>query len=725
MHELAPLIKDLAVILGVAGLTALIFQKIGQPVVLGYLIAGLIIGPYTPPHTWISDVPSIKILSELGVIFLMFSLGLEFSFHKLMRVGFSAAVTGFIEVVFMLLIGLGVGFLLGWSYYNSLFLGAALAISSTTIIIKALSELNLKEKRFAELIFGILIVEDLLAIMLLVGLSLMVATKNIFSMALLLAGIKLILVVGGWCIVGYFVVPPIFSRIKHYINDETLTIIAVALCLLLVWMAASFHYSTALGAFIMGSILAETAMGHRIEHLISPICNLFAAVFFVSIGMLIDPIVIYQHFALVLLLSVVTIFGKVIVTSIGSFLTGQSVKTSVRVGFGMGQIGEFSFIIVGLGLTLSVIDSSLYSIIVAVSAITTFTTPYLIKYSDAFSNKLDASLSDRLQYFLDNYSAWVYRSLNTSQERPAYKKSLVRLMINGILVAIIFIVTSHWVLPFLKGVIAKVWLATILSWFIAMFIASPFIWGMLFAYKKDGFSLSPATFFCWAFTIVELAIVSIAYFHDWFIISIFIAVAIVFFTMVYTNLEKSYHWFEKRLKQNLQKKDAAKISITELAPWETHLVELIVPSNSPLSGKSLGQNQIREKFGVNIVAIYRDGRILLAPRGEEFIIPNDKLVILGNDNQIELFQQMLVAEKTSETKQPALGNFILKTILLHDNSLWVDKSIRDSKIREQASGIIVGLERGDVRALNPDPATVLSAGDLLFIVGERRLLEKL
>jgi CPA2 family monovalent cation:H+ antiporter-2 len=380
-HQLAPLIRDLAIILGIAGLVTLLFKKIKQPVVLGYLIAGVIIGPYTPPGLLVTDIPNIKILSELGMIFLLFSIGLEFSFKKIKYVGLSASITGIGEVVFMMLAGFLTGKLIGWSFYDSVFLGAALSISSTTIIIKALDELNLKSKHFTTMVFGILIVEDLLAILLLVALSTIVATSNILSMTLVWATLKLIVIIGSWFLVGYFLVPLFFRKVMQQASAETLTIVTVALCLLFVCIAAYFNYSTALGAFIAGSVLAETQLLERIKQLIQPICDIFAAVFFVSIGMLINPGIIWQHLSVILVICAVTILGKLISIGIGAKLTGQSVHDSLRIGFSMAQIGEFSFIIAGLGLLLHVTSESLYSIIVAVAVITTFTTPYLIKLS--------------------------------------------------------------------------------------------------------------------------------------------------------------------------------------------------------------------------------------------------------------------------------------------------------------------------------------------------------
>ena len=732
MHELAPLIRDLAVILGVASLVTLLFQKIRQPVVLGYLIAGIIIGPYTPPHSLVSDTPNIQILSELGVIFLMFSLGLDFSFHKLKRVGFTASVTGFIEVALMLCLGLITGLAVGWSFNDSLFLGAALSISSTTIIIKALEELYLKHKRFAELIFGILVVEDLLAIVLLVGLSLVVHSHNFFSFALIWTAFKLILVVGSWFLIGYFLVPTFLRRIMEYASEETLTIVSVALCLFLVCLAAYFNYSSALGAFIMGSILAETLLVHRIEQLIRPIRNIFAAVFFVSVGMLIDPKVIFNNLPLVLLITTITITGKLLTTSLGAFLTGQSVNTSLRVGFSMAQIGEFSFIIVGLGIALKAIKPSLYPIIVAVSAITTFTTPYFIRLSGYISHQLDNRLSERTKYFLGSYAEMIYQAQARAKKQHSYRSAFARLLINGIIVAIVFILTQHLILPEMNSFFRQALISKTFSWGCALILSSPFIWGMLTSYKAfTGSNKKYAThaifsFFSWFVNFTEISFFSVVYFHTWLVSSVLVIITVIFFVLLYKQLEKSYQWFEDRLLKNLQNKSLRQVRYEELAPWDTHLVEIHISSYSPFINQTLQQLQIRERYGINVVAIYRNSTALFAPRGEQSIFGFDKLIILGNDEQIEAFQQQAEKNISADvSEKDLLANFSLKAIFLEDNDSIVGKSIQDTKIRERVNGLVVGLERNGNRILNPDSTTILQQGDLLLIVGDEEKLENL
>ncbi len=724
VNEIAPLIYDLTIMLGLAGIVVFIFQRIHQPVVLGYLVAGVILGPYTPPHALVNDISNIKILSELGVIFLMFSLGLEFSFQKLTRVSFSASVTGLIEVLLMVMIGYGTGLFLGWSYYDSLFLGAALSIPSTTIIIKAMDELGLKTKRFAELVFGVLIVEDLLAILLLAALTTIVRTKNIFSTEMISADIQLILVVCGWFIIGYFAVPPLFRKIAKHLNQETLTIISVASCLFLVCIAAKFHYSEALGAFIMGSILAETVLVHRIENLIRPIRDIFAAVFFISVGMLIDPRMIVEHWPTVMLIALVTIVGQITTTTVAAFLTGQSINTSVRVGFSMAQVGEFSFIIAALGLSLHVTSDELYPIIVAVAGITTFTTPYLIRLSGRIDEAITIHLSERMRLFLESYSAWVFRILSSSQKKPLYRSVIIRLIINGIIVAIIFSIIHYQsihALGFLfrgSGLVNFSWLL------LALLISSPFIWGMLFSIKKIQLpdyvksTFNPAVFIVWFVTLSEIMILSIIYYYTWITLFVFIAVGVVFFFIAYKRLGQSYHWFEKQLIRNIKTDAGGKIRYAELAPWETHLVEIEVGEQSHFIGKSLGESQIRQLYGVNIVAISHGSRIIPAPRGEEKIISHDKLIVLGNDKQIEAFKKQIEVVGDEIESGSFLENFTLKSFLLEMNHPLVGRTIRQSKLREQINGLVVGLERDNKRILNPDPDTVLQTDDLLLVVGE-------
>lgn len=501
---------------------------------------------------------------------------------------------------------------------------------------------------------------------------------------------------------------------------------SIGLCLFLVYVANYFHYSTALGAFIMGSILAETVLVHRIEEVIVPIRDIFGAVFFVSVGMLINPTVIIDQWQFVLLISLVLVLGKVSVISLGTFITGQSINTAIRAGFSMAQIGEFSFIIATLGLSLGVINDQLYPIIVAVSGITTFTTPYMIRLSGHVSKFVQSRMPDRTKLFLDSYSTWVFRA-QTSQKNPVMGSVTLRLFANGIVVAIIFIMTKHFIYPEMLDLLETPRNAKLACELLAILIASPFIWGMLSSYNRVRFpdyaktKLNPIVFGVWFITLVELILLSIVNFHTWFTTAVLLVIAVVFFVFAYRHLERSYYWFERQLIGNVGqggRPRRRKKRFTELAPWENHFVEMEAGWKSRFIGKSLGKSKIRERYGVNVVAIQRGPNVILAPRGDELILTGDKLIVLGDDEHIEVFKKRLTKTAPIEADpQDILEDFILKPVLLDEDSPIIGKTIRNSKIRENTNGLVVGLERGTERILNPDPDMVLNRDDLLLVVG--------
>lgn len=553
MHGLAPLITDLTIILGVASLVMLICHKLKQPLVLGYLIAGIIVGPYTPGLLNITDNSTIQVIAELGVIFLMFSLGLEFSFHKLRKVGAPASITGFIEVFVMLGIGYLLGIVLGWTKVESLFLGSALAISSTTIILKAMTELHLKKTHFAELIFGVLIIEDLLAILLLVALSSFALTHDSMGSGFFVkALIRLVLVVGGWFLIGYFLVPTLFRRWLKEVSNEILIVVSVALCLLLVSLAAYHNYSVALGAFIMGSILAETQDSHRIEALIQPLRDVFAAVFFVSVGMLIDPLQIWAHIGTVLIITVVTIFGKIIASGAGALASRQSPLTALQIGFGMAQIGEFSFIITALGVSMGLLSQAFYPIIVAVAVITTFTTPYLIQLSVK-----SASLFQKHSQFTTALGHKEPKFKNNAVSNDI-KQFSARLILNGIIVAIIFILSHRYLWPILDAVINPYTWAKPFDFIVTYILVSPFLFAMFFALKlsKNSHfklrSLLLCRFIAFFMTVIELYILIKDHLNlpgerlAWIL-------AMLVLTLIFKPyLMHIYFWFENHLTGNIK-----------------------------------------------------------------------------------------------------------------------------------------------------------------------------
>jgi CPA2 family monovalent cation:H+ antiporter-2 len=735
MH-LPPLIFDLAIILAVAGIMSIIFQWLKQPVVLGYILAGVIVGPYTPPFELVKDIPGIQTWGELGVIFLMFTLGLEFSFRKLLNVGVTAGVTAGLEVIFFLLVGYGIGRGFGWSSMDSIFLGAMLSISSTTIIIKALDELKLKSHRFSSLIFGVLIVEDLFAILLLVGLTTIATSGNFSFMGLASAALNLAIVVGSWFITGYFLVPRLMSYIAKKGNNEMLTLVSIALCLSLVVLASHFGYSPALGSFIMGSILAETKVLHKIEDLMAPLRDLFGGIFFVSIGMLIDPKIMWEYKGTIGLLCLVTIFGKIFITSLGALISGQSFKNSVQVGFGLAQIGEFSFIIAGLGLALKATSNKLYPIGVAVSLVTTFTTPYLIKYSSAFADYVDRRLPWKLKKLMDRYVAWCeHRQVGGKKFKEIFEL-LSRWVMNGILVTLVFNLSFEYLLPVISSnlIELKNWDRHV-TWLFAFIVSTPFLWGMVFTSRKNYLRIRKekntlkaiVVLLLPVLTSVWIGLLSVQHFRVKFILPITAVFLIVIYFALFKKLESYYRWLEKTFLSTFQEdgEETTPNKLASLAPWDSHLVNVSVHPNASLVNSSLLKSNLRQRFGVNVVAIQRGMQTIVAPKPNELILPGDTLVVLGTDEQIDSARPELEIPANISTLFPDDTNYRLRHLKVNPDSGISGKTIRQSGIREKYHAMVVGVERSQKRIINPDTDLEIQSDDVIWVVGERTMLDQL
>ncbi|MBV8801939.1 MAG: cation:proton antiporter [Gammaproteobacteria bacterium] len=416
-------IQDLAIIMLLAGFTTVIFHQFKQPVVLGYILAGIIIGPYTPPFSFISDPVTINTLAELGIVFLMFSLGLEFSFRKLFKVGLAAIITSIAEITLMIWLGYRIGIYFQWTKIDSIFLGGILAISSTTIIIKALKELHLEKQPFVQLIFGILIVEDLLAIAMLTILSSIAisGTVNAHDVVFTMGKLSLFIIVIS--LLGMLIVPRLLTYVAKFDSNEMLLVTVLGLCFGYCLLAIKLEYSLALGAFIIGSLMAESKELKLIEQLIEPLRDMFSAIFFVSVGLLLDPKILLQHAWPVAIITLAVVVGKVIACSFGSLLAGKDGRTSFRVGMGLAQIGEFSFIIATMGVSLKVTSDFLYPIAVAVSVITTFLTPYLIRLADPFAMSVGKIIPLRIVNFFKLYTVWLHKIGNKEwRSAPRDKK---------------------------------------------------------------------------------------------------------------------------------------------------------------------------------------------------------------------------------------------------------------------------------------------------------------
>lgn len=731
VNHLAPLIRDLAIILGVAAAVTFIFRRIRQPVVLGYIIAGVLVGPFTPGFLSVKDMPSVRVWAELGVIFLMFALGLEFSFRKLARVGVSAGITAVIQVTLMMFLGYSFAQFVGWNKMESIYFGCMVSISSTTIIIKAFEELGLKQKLFAQMVFGILIVEDLAAILILVGLSSVAESSNLGGLDLLIAAAKLGLVVGAWFLVGMFVIPRFVKSVRKHGDNEMITVLSIGLCLGLVTLSAYFNYSVALGAFIMGSILAETSEAKKIEHLISPLKDVFGAIFFVSVGMMMDPSVLVNHFNLVLMISALIIVGQIVSITIGSLVTGQSLNNSIRTSFSMAQIGEFSFIIATLGRSFGVISEDLFPMIVASSLITTFTTPYLMRVAPKVGSFLDQRLPYPVKRGLQNYSALMQKAQSGMKTKQAIALSFLRWFSNAIPVIIIFLMDGRFVLPWLEKQGTSPELAKGLGWLLAISLSAPFLWGMMQVFRhltrKDiedsrlaELARRGGNYLSQILSILLVGALSLEFFPFW-ISALLTFIVIILVTFIFkTPLEAFYRWFEAQFHSGFQAQNEEKKSaevLSNLAPWDAHLVSVLVHPNSTVVAKRLSDLQLRENHGLNIVAIKRGAKMMVAPKANDVLLPDDQLLFLGTDDEIDKIRILLEEPSEESEEAPELSSYRLRTIIVHQGSQLAGKSILESGIREKYGGMVVGVERNAKKIYNPKSDFTITVNDVLLVVG--------
>ncbi len=729
MLHLPELIHDLGFILIAAAIVSLVFKRFKQPVVLGYLIAGVLVGPYISVTPTVVEADSLKIWAEIGVIFLLFGLGLEFSFKKLTQVGASASITALFEVLFMVGLGFTSGMLLGWSTMDSLFLGGILSISSTTIIVRALDELGLKGRRFVKLVFGALIIEDLVAVLLLVLLSTVAVTRSFSGVELVLSTLKLIFFVLIWFVLGIYTLPLFLQKIRKHLNSETTLIVAIGLCLLMVIVATKTGFSAALGAFVMGSLLAETRDGKTIEHLLDPVKNLFAAIFFVSVGMMIDPTVLRDHFGVIIFLCVVTIVGKIFSTAFGALISGQSLRHSVQAGMSLAQIGEFSFIIATLGVTLKVTSEMLYPIAVAISGVTTFTTPYLIKLSDPFCAWIEKHLPTEIKNRLEKYQIAVSNSAATKHE-SYWNLYGMKIVLNSVIVlALTFFARNYLQIVTVQRLGPEMWTQVVLTLFV-LIVASPFLWALTIGrgaseYSQGNKSLETAIGILRMF--LGLFFVS---FIIWQLIPVGVSPLIVFalfvFSFVFMRLSKPlYLKMESVFISNLDdKQKSSHKARPQLAPWDATLAEYILSPDSEMVALTLQECALKEKYGVTVALIERGHKKIIAPSRDEFLFPYDGLFLIGTDEQLAKAQEVIEV-KRDDSALEELEVYGLESLLLSETSAYRGKSIRDCGLREHVNGLIVGLERNGKRILSPDSSTILHSDDLIWIVGDRNKIKSL
>lgn len=738
MNHLPHLITDLALILAVAAVTTLLFRKINQPVVLGYIIAGFLVGPHVSLVPTVADPEGIKVWSEIGVIFLLFSLGLEFSFKKLVKVGGSAFITSVAGITLMNLLGFLTGYLLGWKFMDCLFLGAILSISSTTIIMRAFAELGVRTKKFASLVVGVLIVQDLVAILLLVMLSTFSATRHFAGSELLIQVLKLLFFLTLWFLGGIFFVPTFLKRAKKLLNDETTLILSIALCLLMVLLAVKVGFSAALGAFVMGSILAETTHSEHIEELVKSVKNLFAAVFFVSVGMMLDPSVLTEYWVPIIMIIVVIIVGMTFTFSIGALISGQSLKHSVQTGMSLAQIGEFSFIIASLGASLNVTSHFLYPIAVAASTFTTFTTPFMVNASTPVYQMLEKRLPER-------WTSWINRYSTSSQQLSAYndwKKLLkayaVNSLIHVVLIGALIFLSRNLIIPYIHKTLENETMTKVVSVVVTLLLTTPSIWALAirrvereaYAHLWLNKALNRGPLIMIEVVRIGLAVVLIGVLINvYFSITTALVIAIIAMAIAILlfrhKLQDFYDRLEKRFLSNLNEKEFQRTRGKEIAPWDAHLATFRVHPELPFVGKPLLELRLRERFGINIALIERGKLSILTPDRHERLYPGDQLSIIGTDDQLgklkRLFEKEIITnvEAQIHDDQITLQNFTIT-----ESSRMAGKTIRESKLREAGKGLVVGLERNGKRVLNPESDAKFLAGDIVWVVGVRKSIDQ-
>lgn len=726
--HLPDLISDLGLILITAAIAVLLFRMLKQPLVLGYLVAGFLAGSEFDFFPTVQDVNSVKVWAEIGVIFLLFSLGLEFSFKKLMKVGGTASITALTQIIAMVTIGYFVGQLMGWNKMNSIFLGVILSISSTTIILKTFDELGVKSQKFAGNVIGSLIVQDIIAILMMVLLSTIAVSQQFSGMELVFSVLKLIFFLTIWFVVGIFFIPTLLKKAKHLLTDEMMLIISLALCLLMVIFAAGVGFSPALGAFIMGSIIAETTQAEHIEHLVKPVKDLFGAVFFVSVGMLINPDTLVEYAIPVAILTLVVIFGQSISSTIGSLLSGQPLKQSIQAGMSLSQIGEFSFIIATLGTTLKVTSDFLYPIVVAVSAITTFTTPFMVKFAVPFSSFIEKKLPKKWVKRIQLYSANTEEIKSKSNWQIVLRSYLIQVIIHSIIIVAIILLSSNFILPMVQG--SKFGHA--IAALITLVILSPFLWalslrrvaveqvGILLQEKKHQGPIIMLVLLRIALTLFYIGFILNTFFSSGVAVVAFL-IAIGAYILFPKRLHAVYNKIESHFISNFNDRETRKENKRQstLSPWDGHMAEFDIAKESNLAGKTLEELSIREQFGINIASIRRGDVLINIPIRTERLFPGDEISVIGTDDQVKEFKIYLDKNEIDVPEEVEQTDIILQKLELR-NRVCIGKSIRESGIREKTHGIIVGIERNGKRILNPESHLILEDSDILWIAGEKK-----
>ena len=747
MSQLTPLISDLALILICAGIMTLIFKKLKQPLVLGYIVAGFICTPHFKFTPSVVDSASIHIWSEIGVIFLLFALGLEFSFKKLMKVGGSAVISACTIIFCMILVGVFVGWTFGWNRMDCIYLGGMLAMSSTTIIYKAFDDMGLRQQRFAGLVLSILILEDILAIVLMVMLSTMAVSQNFEGGEMVYSILKLLFFLILWFVVGIYGIPLFLKRVRKLMSDETLLIVSLALCFGMVYLAALVDFSPAFGAFIMGSILSETIESEHIGKLVSPVKDLFGAIFFVSVGMMVDPAMIVEYKYQILVIVLAVLLGQTIFGTTGVLLSGQPLKTAMQCGFSLTQIGEFAFIIASLGVSLKVTSHFLYPIVVAVSVITTFLTPYMIRLAVPAYNVIDKYMPSRWRRLLDRYSS----GASVANYSNNWKKLVIAIIRIVLIYAVLSIAVTalflHFIVPLATDMLGDLW-GRILGAALTIAAIAPFLRAMIMKknrseefkslWSDSRFNHAPLI------SIILLRIVIAIGFIVFIIENLFrasaalmvgIAIIVVCAMILSRFLKKQSIVLERTFVRNLHYKEIQQEYLGEKQPEyagrlldrDLHLSDFLIPAESAWAGKTLKELDLGKKYDVHVASIIRGKHRLNIPDGNTCIFPNDLIQVIGTDEQLSLFAS--VAEKaihTYDDEDFGKHEMKLKQFVVAKDSPFVGHSIIECGIRNKYHCLVVGIESAGEDVLRtPQVHMPLKEDDVVWVVGEEDDLNQL
>lgn len=731
------LIADLALVLLLGAAVTVIFKKLKQPVVLGYILAGFLASPNFEYLPSISNLENIEFWAEIGIVVLMFSLGLEFSFKKLMNSGSSAIVTTLIIITGMTMAGFGVGKILHFNTINCIFLGGMISMSSTTIILKALTDLGLKQKKFATLVLSVLIIEDLFAVLMLVLLS-SLAVGEVQGAELLYSVGKLLFFLIIWFVVGVFIFPGLLSRIRGYLNEETLLVLSMALCFSMAVFSVVCGFSLELGAFVMGSILAGTTAAERMEKVVLPVKDLFGAVFFISVGMMVDPGVIITYWWEILILASVVIIGMIIFGSLGMLVTGQPMRVAMESGFTLTQIGEFSFIIASLGMSMGVLVPALYPIIVAVSVITIFTTPYFIKLADPAYRFVEPRLPSSLQFLIERYTKQTSdASENKKLWRDILKRYLWRILLYSVILIAIISVSTHYYYPLCEFLMGR--LGHLVATLTTLIVMAPFLVALSFSNLKKNEKMrlhSSASFYdvpLVAMRIVRyiIALFFLVYFFGQYYpatVAWLIGVGCFLLILIFasTRLFKRYKNMEKRFIDNLNIRENIRFGRNNNLVDDLHQAFIEVGPSSGFVGDKLKDSGLRRDYGLSVSSIQRGQELIPLPSGEARIFPGDILGVIGNDEQIKKLNDDIEFEKKAqENRKITRPTVELTNIKLTARSPIINVPIADTDLRNKFYSMLVKVYREGEGYLVPDPSLSLKEGDVVWLVGDPAQFEKM